>query len=137
MWDILTRDKSGRPKEHTFTDWCRRVASHAKKTSTATEHAAAESSATEHAELSASFQSLAQDMLTNDLTEDQKKDTVYKLRKVNALTTKQRSWINMMLRKNLGDVKVCHFIFNHGVPLLLEAPLGFKKNQQSTVTEHA
>ena len=126
MWDILTRDKSGRPKEQSFTDWCRRVASHSKKTSTATEHAAAESSATEHAESSASFQSLAQDMLTNDLTEDQKQNPVYKLRKDTAVTTRQRSWINMMLRKNLGDSKVCYFIFNHGVPLLLDLPLRFK-----------
>ena len=126
MWDILTRDKSGREKEQSFTDWCRRVASHSKKTSTATEHAAAESSATEHAESSASFQSLAQDMLTNDLTEDQKQNPVYKLRKDTAVTTRQRSWINMMLRKNLGDSKVCYFIFNHGVPLLLDLPLRFK-----------
>ena len=123
MWDILTRDKSGRPKEQSFTDWCRRVASHSKKTSTATEHAAAESSATEHA---GSFQSLAQDMLTNDLTEDQKQNPVYKLRKDTAVTTRQRSWINMVLRKNLGDSKVCYFIFNHGVPLLLDLPLRLK-----------
>ena len=42
LWDIVTRDKKGNNKEHCFSDWCRRVASHSKKISTATEHASAE-----------------------------------------------------------------------------------------------
>ena len=41
LWDIVTRDKEGNDKEHCFSDWCRRVASHSKNGSTATEHAAA------------------------------------------------------------------------------------------------
>ena len=28
-----------------------------------------------------------------------------------------------MLRNNLGDVKVAYFIFNHGVPIVLDLPL--------------
>ena len=81
MWDIVTRDKAGRAKEQSFSEWCRRVASHPETSSTArghveadstaTEHAEADSTATEHAELSASFRALAEDILTNDLTEVQ------------------------------------------------------------------
>ena len=39
LWDVVTRDKEGRDKEYFFADYCRRVASHAKKSSTATENA--------------------------------------------------------------------------------------------------
>ena len=42
VWNVVTRDKEGRDKEHFFSDWCRRVASHSnadRHPSTATEHA--------------------------------------------------------------------------------------------------
>ena len=123
MWDIVTRDKAGRAKEQSFSEWCRRVAVaalHSETTSTATGDVAADSTATDHAESSAPFRALAEDILTHDLTEAQAKDPVYKLRKGKALKTKQRSTINCILRKNLGDARVCHFIFNHGIPTLLE-----------------
>ena len=38
MWDVLTRDKQGLRKEHSFVDWCRRIA-----------RIDAEGAATEHA----------------------------------------------------------------------------------------
>ena len=124
MWDVMTRNKSGLPKEQYFTYWRRRVAS-CKTTSTATGHAKADSTATEHAD-STSFRALAEDILTNDLTEAQMQNPAYKLRKGKAITTDQRSLINVILRKNLGDSRVAGFLFNHPVPRLLDLPLGFK-----------
>ena len=97
MWDVMRRNKSGLPKEQHFTYWCRRVAA-CKTTSTATGHAKADSTATEHAD-STSFRALAEDILTNDLTEAQMQNPAYKLRKGKAITTEQRSLINVILRK--------------------------------------
>ena len=37
---------------------------------------------------------------------------------------KQGSWINNMLRKNLGDYRVAYFIFNNGLPEFLDLDLG-------------
>ena len=80
MWDIVTRDRDGRAKEQRFSEWCRRVAS-------ATLYPE-DNTVTEEAESSASFRSLAEDILTHDLTNVQAKDPVYKLRKGKALTTR-------------------------------------------------
>jgi len=118
MWDLLTCDKEGRSKEQSFSKWCRRVARHRKTVSTATGQAGADSTATEHAETN-SFQALSEDILKNDLTLKQLRDPVYKLRQDRAITGKQHSTINVILRKSLGDPKVVDFIFSHGVPDLL------------------
>jgi len=45
------------------------------------------------------------------------------LREGKAVSTKQRSLVNNILRKNLGDARVGMYILNHGVPELLDAPL--------------
>ena len=130
MWDVMTRDKAGLPKEQSFTYWCRRVAA-CKTSSTATGHAQADSTATnladststENAEGSASFRALAEDILTNDLTESQMQQSKYKLREGKTLTRKQRNTINNILRQNLGDARVAIFLFNHPIPRLLDLPM--------------
>ena len=66
-------------------------------------------------------------MFANDLTEKQKRDPKYKLQKDKALTNGQRCWVNVMLRKNLGDSKVCSFLLNHGILPVLDVPLRLKK----------
>ena len=143
MFDIMTRNKEGLSKENTFIEWCRRVHRHTKAPSTAvpsiaTEHAEAASTATEHDESPTyrallqreanCFKSLALDLLSNDLTPEQRRDAKYKIRKNTKtgeihVTTKQRSWINAILRKNFGDAKVTYFISNHGLPALLDVSL--------------
>ena len=124
LWDIVTRDKEGNDKKHCFSDWCRRVASHSKNNSTATEHAAAEA---EETQKSASYRSLVENMFAKELTTKQKRDDKYKLQKDKAITTQQRSWVSHMLRKNLGDAKVAYYILNYGVPEVLNVPVRFKK----------
>ena len=124
LWDIVTRDKEGNDKKHFFCDWCRRVASHSKKISTATEHAAAEAEETQKSDR---YRSLVEDMFAKDLTAEQKREHKYKLQKDKAITTSQRSWVSHMLRKNLGDAKVGYYILNYGVPEVLNVPVRFKK----------
>ena len=102
MWDVLVRDKAGLSKENTFLGWCRRVHS------SATEHVASDP-----------FKALAEDMLSNDLTPAQRGEKKYMIRRDTetgeiAVTNQQRSWMNAVLRKNLGDAKVAYFIFMMG-----------------------
>ena len=66
-------------------------------------------------------------MFRTDLTEEQKQNPVYRLHEDGRITSRQRSWANMMLRKNLGDSRVCEFILNRGIPKLLDVPLRFTK----------
>ena len=61
--------------------------------------------------------------MSNHLTPQQVQNPEYKVRKGKALKTKQRSTVNAILRKNLGDARVARFIFNHGVPTLLDLPI--------------
>ncbi len=83
---------------------------------------AASSAATEHAEDDGAFRKLAKYFLTHELTPKQKGDPAYWLREDKSVTTKQRSLINNVLRKNLGDSRVAYYIFQHGVPTLLDQP---------------
>ena len=114
IWDVVNRDKDGVPKEHSFVDWCRRIALHR------TESTAANSAATE---LDDGFKKLVKDIFANDLTPAQKKSRKYKLREGTSITTKQRSFVNAILRTNLGDARVALYIFEHGIPTVLDAPL--------------
>ena len=110
---MMSRNNEGLGKERTFTEWCRRVHSYSGAASTASagiapEHAKPDSTGTERA----SFKSLALDLLSNDLTPEQRDGPKYKITIETetgeiSVTTKQRSWI-----------KVAYFIFNHGVPFL-------------------
>jgi hypothetical protein len=112
MWDVLNRDKQGLRKEHSFVDWCRRIA-----------RIGAEGAATEHANNDNRFQKLAKDIFAHDLTAEQKKNPIYCIRESKSITTKQRSFVNSILRKNLGDARVAFYILEHGIPTLLDAPV--------------
>ena len=150
MWDVMSRNKEGLAKERTFIEWCRKVHSHTKSACTAyastiIEHAeaastASASTATEHAEAASMlkpaehlnpFKLLAFDLLLNDLTGEERDYPELEISEEQvtgskAFSTKQYSWINTILRKNLGDARVAYFIFNHGLPQLLDPPLGEK-----------
>ena len=124
IWDVLNRDKQGVPKEHSFVDWCRRIASHRTKST------AANSAATEHDDR---FKELVKDIFANELTPEQMKDRKYKLREGTSITTKQRSFVNAILRKNLGDARVALYILEHDIPTLLDAPLQRQPPQRAAM----
>ena len=120
MWSIMSRNTEGLTKAKKFKEWCRRVHTHSQATSIATEHAESERERN-------CFKSLAFDLLSNELTRTQRADPKYQISKNTttgqiSITSKQRSWINVMLRNNLGDAKVAYFIFNHGLPELFNTP---------------
>ena len=108
IWDVLNRNKQGLRKEHSFVDWCRRIA-----------RIGAEGAATEHANDESRFRKLAEDIFARDLTAEQKDDPTYWLSESKSITTKQRNLINVILRKNLGDYRVAYYILEHGIPRLL------------------
>ena len=119
IWDAVNHDSTR------FVDWCRRIALHRTESiaanNAATEHAdiAANNAATEHAD---PFRIMVKDIFANDLTPELKNVSKYKLREGASITTEQRSLVNVILRKNLGDARVATYILKHGVPTLLDPP---------------
>ena len=103
IWDVVNHDRQGVPKEHSFVDWCRRIALHR------TEGTATNSAATEHND---PYKRLVKDIVANDLTPQQKILSKYKL----------RSLVNVILQQNLGDARIALFILAHGIPTALDAP---------------
>ena len=124
----MCRKKDGSSKENTFIEWCRKVAAHAQ---TDKFHFGAASAATKHADSELEhncYKSLALDLLINEVWPEQQSNPKFKIRKDTKtgqiiVSTEQRSWMNAMLRKNLGDYRAAYYIFNHGLPALLDAPL--------------
>ena len=125
LWAIVNTDKASCPKDHDFCIWCRRIAWHRTESiaanNAATEHAdiAANNAATEHAD---PFRMLVKDIWANELTSSQRKKSKYTLCEDSSISTKLRSVVNVILRKNLGDARVATYILKHGVPTLLDPP---------------
>ena len=124
IWDVVNEDKQGVPKEHSFVDWCRRIALHR------TEGTATNSAATEHDD---PYKRMVKDIFANDLTPQQKNVRKYKLREGASITTEQRSLVNVILRKNLGDARIALFIFAHGIPTALDAPRDTQSLERETI----
>ena len=113
MLDIMSCNKEGLPKRNIFIQWCRRVQSH--------------NEAVPSSDPVDIFKSLALDLLSNDLTPEQRRDPTYqvirdKTTQELSVTPAQRSWISVILRKNLGHARVADYIFKHGVPDLFNLP---------------
>ena len=72
-------------------------------------------------------------MLLQDTTPSQRKQRKYQIRYgedgETLFSAEQRSWIQHMLRKKLGHKNVAFFIWQHGLPELLDAAL--RKNKPS------
>ena len=111
IWDVVNYDKQGVRKEHSFVDWCRRIALHR------TEGTATNSAATEHND---PYKRMIKDIFANHLTPQQK--NAWK----NGGTTEERrnnaGLVNVILQKNLGDARIAFFILAHGIPTALDAP---------------
>ena len=112
LWSVMKTNKEGAPKEHSFVDWCRKVALHRNN--------AANNAATEHAD---PFRIMVKDIVANNLTPAQRKNPKYKLREGASIPSQLRSLVNVILRKNLGDAKVASYIFKCGIPTVLDADL--------------
>ena len=135
IWDRISRDENGVPKEITFHQWSRKVAKHAQPSGAASEHA---DYTTE--ENPKSYKSLAVEMLQVDTTAEQRRKPKYKINRNKKtgevqITNPQRSWINVMLFKNFGHTRVAYFILNHGVPAILDLPLRRKALTKAKVLD--
>ena len=134
LYDVMTKNKEGESKEFLWLKWARRCVRVREATTsklagggyaalrrgTASEHAMPRT--LDETQTSTCYQWLGEDMLLNDLLPHQKRNPIYKVRydwqhNIN-LSSKQRSWIDSMLRRTLGDKKVACFIWTHGLVLL-------------------
>ena len=87
---------------------------------------ATERSELEKDEVSLCYQRFGRILLTEDLLPHQKQDKKYHLRNKfegdMTLSSFQRSFIDNMLRKFLGDKKVAFRIWQHGMPSIVDTP---------------
>ena len=137
--DIMMLHKNGSPKDANETlTFMRRLAKireelratssdnateRVESSDNGTERVASSANATERGELNAQQVSLcyrrfARSFLTHDLLPHQKQNQKYRLR--NNLSTFQRSFINNLLHKFLGDKKVAFLIWQHGIPSIAD-----------------
>ena len=86
--------------------------------------------ATEHVELDENdvfscYQRFGCILITHDLPPHQKQDKRYRLRNNvegdTQLSSLQRSFVDSMLRKSLGDKRVAFLIWKHGLPSIVDA----------------
>ena len=110
LWSVMNigRQQDGAPEEYSFVDWCRKLALHRNN------------AATEHAD---PFRITVKDIAANHLTPAQRKKPWYQLGENDSIPTPLRSLVNVILRKNLGDARVAMYIFEYGIPTLLDADL--------------
>ena len=129
IFDVLRYDKNGAPRDSCFLKWCRRVHALREAYGAATEHA--ESSDDQEKQC---YNILGEDMLLHDLLPHQSNDPTYQIqynsKGIVSLSGNQRSWISLMLRKNLGHKNVARFILQNGLPELFDAPLREEKPSQ-------
>ena len=120
LWDVMSCDKGGAPKDHDFVDWCRRIAWHYKQGFVDwCRSIEANNDATEHDN---PYRKLVEDIWEHELTRAQKMKPKYKLREDASISQELRSLVQVILRKNLGDARVATYILKHGVPTLLDPP---------------
>jgi hypothetical protein len=132
LYEMMTKNKEGEIKEVRWLEFARRCARVREATisnlefqrrGTATEHAMP--GILDETQTATCYRRLGEDMLWNDLLPHQKWKPVYQVRydwrnNIN-LSTRQRSWIDSMLRRTLGDKKVAFFIWTHGLPGIFDA----------------
>ena len=128
--DIMILHKDGSPKDPNATlAFMRRVARFREELlATATKRV---DNATERVELdendvSSCYQRFGRDLITHDLLPHQSQDKRYRLRNNfngdTNLSGFQRSFVDNMLRKNLGERRVAMLIWQHGIPSLADLP---------------
>ena len=105
MWDVMIRDKEGIRKEHSFAAWCKRIAliCEAHTSAAAQTSAAASGAATEHAKQDTRFRKVAEQVVEQEFTSQQKQEPDYQIIPDKSISSPLRSTIRGILRKNLGD----------------------------------
>ena len=122
--DIMVLQKDGSPRDPNATfQFMRRIVSIRDQR---LEHLPLPSFATERVELddidvSWCYQRLGHNLITHDLLPHQKQDRRYRLRG-SVLSTFQRSFVDCVIRKSLGDKRVAQAILQRGLPSVVDPP---------------
>jgi len=126
--DIMMLHKNGSPKDANQTLAFMRSCASIRNTML---QSAWRYNATERVELdtndvSSCYQRYGRNLITHDLLPHQKQDSRYRLRNDfdgdTHLSGVQRSFVDQMLRKGLGDRRVAFRIWQHGLPRLADLP---------------
>ena len=121
--DIMMRHKDGSPKDANETLACMRSCS-AVRDSQIYPYNATERVELDDNEVAACYQRFGRNLIKHELLPHQKKNKKYLLRNNfegdTYLSGFQRSFVDNMLRKRLGDKKVAMLIWQHGLPRLAD-----------------
>lgn len=105
---MLKYDKWGNPRENCFLTWCKRVYAIREAHGTTTEHTEASDDQEKQW-----YKILGEGMRRHELLPRQMNDPTYQIHYNRegdvVLSSKQRNWIQNMLRKHLGDKNVAFF----------------------------
>jgi hypothetical protein len=153
LYDLMTKNKAGESKEFLWLKWARRCVCvregvtsklagggyDALRRGTASEHAMPRT--LDETQTSTCYRWLGEDMLWNDLLPHQRRNPIYKARydwqgNIN-LNNKQRSWIDSMLRRTLGDKTIAFFIWTHGLPAIFDASSDRNRKIKKAVLQSA
>ena len=116
MWDLIVRDKQGLPKANDFINYCRRA------------------NASREAWDGNCYNAFALDLLTTYLTPEQHAQPKYAIN-YNYINDRQQSWVNTMVRKNLGNINVARYIWEHGIPNIMTLPPHVKVLTKETLKQ--
>ena len=125
--DIMMLHKNGTPKDANATWRFMKRAASIREELLAT----ASDNATEHGELdedavSLCYQRLGHNLITHDLLPHQEQDKRYRLRNKFEgdmhLSMFQRSFVDSMLLKALGEKRIAFLIWQHGLPSIVDPP---------------
>ena len=122
--DIMMEHKDGSPKDANETlRFMRRCARTRQDVFVMASDNATERAQLTEDEVSSCYQRFGRYLITHDLLEHQKQDDRYRLRNKSAddthLSGFQRSFVDNMLRKFLGDKRVALVIWQHGLPSIV------------------
>ena len=118
-------------QRHSFAAWCKRIAliCDAHNSAAAQTSAAASGAATEHAKQDTRFRKVAEQVVEQEFTSQQKQEPDYQIISDKSIASPLRSTIGGILRKNLGDVRVMDYIFDHHIPKLLDPLLHVEEHR--------
>ena len=127
---MLRKDRSPKDPNNTLA-FMRRVAKIRREVRATSSDNATERFELGQDEVSLCYRRFGRILLTDDLLPHQRQDKKYRLRNNfqgdTYLSTFQRSFIDSLLRKNLGDKKVAFLIWQHGLPSIADCPLVFRR----------
>ena len=125
--DIMMLNKNGSSKDaNTTLQFMKRAAGIRKELLTTSSDNATERVELDKETVSLCYQRLGRDLITHDLLPHQKRDKRYRLRNNfegdTHLSTFQRSFVDHMLRKALGEKKIAVLIWQYGLPSVVDPP---------------